>query len=613
MEKNAILKQRKELKKNGHRVVRGHYITLFFLTLVMILFGTEYSYVRNGWGPSALSENDAQEEDVGSVLDSGTVLGDIMSGQLFEGRAVSQQLEGEILENGDVSRALGRTRGVLAQAVNALTSGKLYAMFGNAVYTIVKSQDAVAVVFILLSLAWYAVIYILVRGIYSAVYRRVFLVARVYESISPSDVLHFAAVRRWFRAAWTMMVMEFYLLLWTLTVIGGFIKSCSYFAVPYIVAENPGVRARDAIRLSRKMMNGHKMELFLFQLSMIGWRILGLITFGISEYAYGVAYRTACETEFYAKIREAAIRGGIEGCALLNDPYLYEKADRVLLYETYFDVVDEITLIHEQKIELTGIRRIMSDWFGIWWGTLSGKNRYDELEGRKYAIRHARKCMLGEAYPQWLNPLWRRKEIAKSGNFSFLRSYSIWTLFLLFISFSFLGWTWEVALHYMQAGELVNRGTLLGPWLPIYGTGGVIVLILCARFRRNPVLEFFTAIVLCGMLEYYSAWYLETKFHRRWWSYDGYFLNLHGRICAEGLLVFGVGCCIVVYMAAPLFDMMLSKVKTGILIPLCIVLGVLFGTDQIHSSFHPNMAKGAVEADDTEAQGQMREQTQVSS
>ena len=142
----------------------------------------------------------------------------------------------------------------------------------------------------------------------------------------------------------------------------------------------------------------------------------------------------------------------------------------------------------------------------------------------------------------------------------------------------------------------MNRGTLLGPWLPIYGAGGVVVLILCSRFRRQPVLEFVTAIVLCGILEYFSAWYLETKFHRRWWSYDGYFLNLHGRICAEGLLVFGVGCCIVVYLIAPMFDFLLSKIKTSILIPICVVLGVLFVVDEVHSSTHPNMAKGAVEA-----------------
>ena len=599
MEKFSILKQRKELKRNSHRVVRSHYFILFFLTLVMILFGTEYSYVKESWsetGAFGFGDDKADEDDVGSVLDSRTVLDSIMEGRLTEGETVSQVLEGSIQENGDDSEALGRTRGVLAQVVNAASSGKFYTMIANSLFSIIHSEGGVAVIFILASLLWYFVLYFCIWAVYSAIYRRIFLLARVYENVSFADALHIVAIRKWFKAIKAMMVKEIYLALWSITVVGGVIKFYSYAAVPYIVAENPDLTARQAITLSRKMMNGHKMELFLYQVTQAGWILLGFLTFSISEFAYGVAYRVGCDTEFYVKVREEAIRNKIEGYELLNDPYVYEKVDRIELYETYFDVVDEITLIHEQKMELTGVRKVFADWFGIWLGSLSAKKQYDELEGRKYTIAHYKLCMEGKAYPQWLNPMWPKKEIAKQGHFSFLRNYSVWTLFLLFISFSFIGWTWEVALHYMQAGELVNRGTLLGPWLPIYGAGGVVVLILCSRFRKKPVLEFITAIVLCGILEYFSAWYLETKFHRRWWSYDGYFLNLHGRICAEGLLVFGVGCCIVVYLIAPIFDFLLSKIKTSILIPICVVLGVLFVADEVHSSAHPNMAKGAVEA-----------------
>ena len=53
----------------------------------------------------------------------------------------------------------------------------------------------------------------------------------------------------------------------------------------------------------------------------------------------------------------AEVKNELEGIELLNDPYLFTKADRILLYETYFDVVDEITDIHENKAELTGWRR----------------------------------------------------------------------------------------------------------------------------------------------------------------------------------------------------------------------------------------------------------------
>ena len=66
-------------------------------------------------------------------------------------------------------------------------------------------------------------------------------------------------------------------------------------------------------------------------------------------------------------------------------------------------------------------------------------------------------------------------------------------------------------------------------------------------------------MVVCGVVEYFTAYYLKTVYDRRWWDYAGYFLNLHGRICAEGLLVFGLGGMAVVYGVAPLFDNLLHK------------------------------------------------------
>ena len=42
----------------------------------------------------------------------------------------------------------------------------------------------------------------------------------------------------------------------------------------------------------------------------------------------------------------------------------------------------------------------------------------------------------------------------------------------------------------------------MGPWLPIYGLGSVLILTILNRLRSHPVIEFITAIVLCGFLEY---------------------------------------------------------------------------------------------------------------
>lgn len=600
--KDRIFEQRKQLKKHAHAVVKSHYPLLVFMVLLVMLFGTEFRVTTIGMGKVKSAESDSknspgtllEERGIG-LLPFAEVISAVASGRIVREEEKATKIEQWLIEQGDQNKALGRRNGVLAALANGFGSGMIFVRASQALRSIVGSDLAVSVIMTILAFLWYVVIFMFFRNILSAAVRRLFLEARVYKKVYFLDLLHFAAVHRWAKAAWTMLVEIIFETLWWLTIVGGLIKYHSYFAVPYIVAENPDVGALEAIRLSRKMMDGHKWELFKFEMTMIGWMVLGVVSFGISEIIYGGPYRTAAYTEFYVKVREEALKKDPGLKKIFNDPCLFRKEDKITLYEAYFDVVDEITLIHESKIVLTGIRKKVADWFGIWIGSIDEKKAYDEQEGREFALVHYKECMNQEAYPQWFNPLWTKRKLAKRSDFTFIRNYTIFTLFLLFITFSFVGWSWEVALHMIQTGEFANRGTMHGPWLPIYGTGGVIVLILCSRFRKNPVLEFITAVVLCGCIEYFSGWYLETKFHTRWWSYDGYFLNLHGRICAEGLLVFGVGCCVVVYLLAPMFDYILSKLKKEIMLGICAVLAVLFIGDKIYSGSHPNMAKGAVE------------------
>ena len=71
-------------------------------------------------------------------------------------------------------------------------------------------------------------------------------------------------------------------------------------------------------------------------------------------------------------------------------------------------------------------------------------------------------------------------------------------------------------------------------------------------------------IALCGCVEYFTSVYLEYVHDgTRWWDYTGYFLNLHGRICAEGLLVFGIGGMAIVYVLAPFLDGLRARAPAG--------------------------------------------------
>lgn len=196
-----------------------------------------------------------------------------------------------------------------------------------------------------------------------------------------------------------------------------------------------------------------------------------------------------------------------------------------------------------------------------------------------------------EEYPVETFKLYNPK-VKKWIRIEYARDYSWHSLVLIFFTFSFVGWMWEVSLHLFGDGVFVNRGFFHGPWLPIYGTGGILVILLLKRFVRKPLVTFFLAVVVCGAVEYISAWLLWELKGMYWWNYTGYFLNLHGRICAEGLLVFGLGGCMFIYIAAPFFDEIYKRIPKKIASIVCIILLILFTADLAYSLIHPNSGAG---------------------
>lgn len=80
----------------------------------------------------------------------------------------------------------------------------------------------------------------------------------------------------------TMFLKNLYIFLWgLLLIIPGIIKSYEYRFVPYILAEKPDLTANEIISKSREMTSGHKFDIFILDLSFIGWYFLGGLLFGI--------------------------------------------------------------------------------------------------------------------------------------------------------------------------------------------------------------------------------------------------------------------------------------------------------------------------------------------
>ena len=94
-----------------------------------------------------------------------------------------------------------------------------------------------------------------------------------------------------------------YTVLWTfLLIVPGIIKGLSYSLAPFIIAENPELSAEEAIQRSMKMMNGHKMELFLLNLLGAGLVLLSVFTLCIA-YLWLLPWLETALTKFYFKVK----------------------------------------------------------------------------------------------------------------------------------------------------------------------------------------------------------------------------------------------------------------------------------------------------------------------
>ena len=118
-------------------------------------------------------------------------------------------------------------------------------------------------------------------------------------------------------------------------------------------------------------------------------------------------------------------------------------------------------------------------------------------------------------------------------------------------------------------------------------------------------------MVLCGTVEYYTGVVLEYFLHQKWWDYSGYFLNINGRICAEGLFVFAVAGVSFTYVFAPILDNLIRKINKHILRWFCIALCALIVFDTIYTwTIKPNSGYGITGSFDHDEDPVYTEQTE---
>ena len=497
-------KIKSEAKKNLKHNYFRNLIVVFICTI--LLSGVINFSTKNILSIDLTNKDNVKTVDSYNVKSNSEVLDELL------GKSNKEKKEDE-----DISHKY--TRGVLSVFVNEVASTRsvLFSLL-NGINIFLGGNLSIAIIILIsnIILILFRVFFLMVLKIGS---NRYFLEERRYLKTNVDRLLFPYRSGENFRLAIILLIKDLKLILWSFTIIGFPIKYYEYSMIPYILAENPNIKRKDAFRLSKELMNGNKLNLFKLDLYLIGWKILGLFTFNLFNIFYTNVYTEALYTEFYAHVRENKYR---------------ELSNKELL--------DDNKLFIKKRVD--------------------------------------------EEYPEVI----KKKTITL---IDFNKDYSLNTYILLFFTFSFTGWLWEVLLHLVNNGVFVNRGTLYGPWLPIYGIGGVSILFFLKRFRSHPILMFLTSVILCGVIEYTGAWYLETFKHLKYWDYSGYFLNLDGRICLEGLIVFGLGGCGFTYIFAPVLDNIFNTWNISIKRIISVVLIILFLIDFSYSTFvKPNTGKG---------------------
>lgn len=160
----------------------------------------------------------------------------------------------------------------------------------------------------------------------------------------------------------------------------------------------------------------------------------------------------------------------------------------------------------------------------------------------------------------------------------------IYIYVLYFFFYSAVGWAFESTYCSLGERKLINRGFLLGPMCPIYGTGTLVMeLFLYNPFRHNPVAVFLLGMVLCDIVEYLTSFIMEKLFNARWWNYKDELFNIKGRICFKHTIIWGMGSLVFVKLVHPRIEVLFSKIPDETVKTVVLIILAVFVADVIYA------------------------------
>lgn len=365
---------------------------------------------------------------------------------------------------------------------------------------------------------------------------RFFLESRIYGRTRISKIFFLYKLNYVCRPAWVMVCRTLCQWLWNLTVIGGIIKYYEYSMIPFLLAENPSMGRKNAFFLSRELMRGNKWRMFLLHLSFLGWDVLALFSVGILDFLLVNPYKTGANAELYMELRRNYILSRKARYELFNDPLLESELSE-----------DEL---------------------------LIQKALYDDSEGPYTKISYFEP----EQYPVFLYPIQPPVRAVRSSLDPVL-NYDLVSCLSLFFVFSILGWVLESLSYLTLDGVFINRSFLLGPWIPLYGLCGILILKLCRSFVQKPLPVFLLSAVLYSAVSYLFDFISGLIGNRSVQERLHYFSAIGVQPFIADAFFFGLIGCVCLYYIAPRWKQLTRKVPSWILVCSGLLLFALLATD----------------------------------
>lgn len=164
--------------------------------------------------------------------------------------------------------------------------------------------------------------------------------------------------------------------------------------------------------------------------------------------------------------------------------------------------------------------------------------------------------------------------------------YGMPRIMFLFFLFCNIGWVQESAIESLYRRRWINRGFLRGPYIPIYGFGGMTILFCCMPFRENGFMVYLVGMLACTTLEYFVGWFMETIFHKQFWDYSMLKITYKNRISLLSSLFWGLLSLFMVYILFGYVDALVRVLPLNVIIIYDMVMMLTVCVDTIMSISH---------------------------